>query len=129
MESLRSQVIPEYPVVNILPCLDPFIMGYKDRARYRSSKHDKMIFDRSGNGTSTILVDGRIVGIWDVEEPFVKIFYLTPVEKAVRKKIRSKVSDMGKFVAEKPLQIKMCDSMVPLPQRTAGSFMSPLKGC
>lgn len=129
IESLRSQVNPEYPVVNILPCLDPFIMGYKDRARYRSPKHDKMIFDRSGNSTSTIMVDGRVVGIWDVEEPFVKIFYLADVEKDVRKKIRAKVSDVGKFIAEKPLQVKVCDSMVPLPKRTAGSFMSPLKNC
>ncbi len=129
MESLRSQVIPTYPVVNILPCLDPYIMGYKDRSRYRFPKHDKMIFDRSGNGTSIILVDGRVVGIWDVEEPFVKIFYLAAVEKDVQKKIRSKVSDVGKFIAEKPLQIKECNSMVPLPNRTAGSFMSPLKGC
>jgi hypothetical protein len=127
IESLRSQVSPKHPVVNILPCLDPFIMGYKDRERYRFPKHDKMIFDRSGNATSTILVDGRIVGIWDVEEPLAKIFYLTALEKDVRKKIHSKVSDMGKFITEKPVQIKVCDSMVPLPKRTAGSFMSPLK--
>lgn len=127
IESLRSQVSPEHPVINILPCLDPFIMGYKDRERYRSPKHDKMIFDRSGNATSTILVDGRIVGIWDVEEPLAKIFYLTALEKDVRKKIHSKVSDMGKFITEKPVQIKVCDSMVPLSKRTAGSFMSPLK--
>jgi hypothetical protein len=128
-ESLQSLASPEHSVVNILPSLDSYIMGYKDRERYRSPKHDKMIFDRSGNATSTILVDGRIIGIWDLEEPVVKIFYLTAVEKNVRKKIRSKVSDVGKFIAEKPVQVKVCDSMVPLPKRTAGSFMSPLKDC
>jgi hypothetical protein len=129
MEPLRSQGIPEHPVVNILPGLDPLIMGYKDRNRYRHPKHDKMIFDRSGNATSTILVDGRIVGIWDLQEPVVKIFYLTAVDKFVRKKIRARVSDVGKFIAEKPVHVKVCDSMVPLPKRTAGSFMSPLKDC
>jgi hypothetical protein len=129
MDPLRSQVVPDHPVVNILPGLDPFIMGYKDRSRYRQPKHDKMIFDRSGNATSTILVDGRIVGIWDLQEPVVKIFYLTAVDKDGRKKIRAKVSDVGKFIAEKPVHVKVCDSMVPLPNRTAGSFMSPLKDC
>lgn len=128
-ESLQSLSSPKHPVVNILPSLDPYIMGYKDRERYRAAKHDKMIFDRSGNGTSTILVDGRVIGIWDLQEPFVKIFYLTAVEKDVRKKIRSKVSDMGKFIAENIVQVKVCDSMVPLTKRTAGSFMSPLKDC
>ena len=129
IESLRSQPAPKHPVVNILPSLDPFILGYRDRERYRSPKHDKMIFDRSGNSTSTILLDGRVVGIWDLQEPLMKIFYLTAVEKDVQKKIRSKVSDMGKFITEKPVHIKVCDSMVPLPKRTAGSFMSPLKDC
>jgi hypothetical protein len=73
--------------------------------------------------------DGSIVGIWDLQEPLVKIFYMTAVEKDVRKKIRSKVSDVGKFITEKPVHVKVCDSMVPLPKRTAGSFQSPLRDC
>jgi hypothetical protein len=74
-------------------------------------------------------LDGRVVGIWDLEEQLVKIFYLKDVEKDIRKKIRSKASDMGKFLEEKPVQVKVCDSMVPLYKRGAGSFMSPLKDC
>ncbi len=125
-ESLQSLAVPIHPVVNVLPGLDPYMMGYKDRERYLHPKHYKMIFDRSGNATSTILVDGWVVGIWDLEEPFVKIFYLKDVGKDIGKKIRSKTSDVGKFLAEKPVQVKVCDSMVPLFKRTAGSFMSPL---
>jgi len=128
-ESLQSLEAPKHPVVNVLPCLDPYMMGYKVRERYLHPKHYKMIFDRFGNATSTILVDGLVVGIWDLEEPLVKIFYLKDVEKDIRKKVRSKASDMGKFLAEKPVQVKVCDSMVPLFKRTAGSFMSPLKDC
>jgi hypothetical protein len=128
-ESLQSLDAPKHPVVNVLPGLDPYMMGYKVRERYLHPKHYKMIFDRSGNATSTILVDGRVVGIWDLEEPLVKIFYLKDVEKDIRKKVRSKASDMGKFLAEKPVHVKVCDSMVPLFKRTAGSFMSPLKDC
>ena len=41
------------------------------------------VFDRSGNATSVILVDGKVVGVWDFkggEESFVKlhIFSLFP---------------------------------------------------
>jgi hypothetical protein len=129
MEPLRSLEIPEHPVVNVLPCLDPYLMGYKRRDRYLHPKHAKMVFDRSGNATSTILVDGNVVGIWDLEEPLVKIFFLKDVGKDIHKKVRAKASDMGKFITEKPVQVKVCPSMVPLPKRTAGSFMSPLKGC
>jgi hypothetical protein len=129
LEPLKSVRAPTHPVVNILPGLDPYMMGYKDRERYLHPKQYKMIFDRYGNATSTILVDGRVVGIWDLEEPLVKIFYLKDVGKDIHKKIRSKASDVGKFLAEKPVQFKVCDSMVPLYKRTAGSFMSPLKDC
>lgn len=128
-ESLQSLEVPKHPVVNVLPGLDSYMMGYKDRERYLHPKHYKMIFDRYGNATSTILVDGRVVGIWDLEEPFVKIFYLKDVGKDISKKVRSKASDVGKFLAEKPVQVKVCDSIVPLFKRTAGSFMSPLKDC
>jgi hypothetical protein len=127
--SLRSVQASEHPNINVLPSLDPYLMGYKNRERYLHPKHYKMVFDRSGNATSTILVDGRIVGIWDLEEPFVKVFYLKDVGKDIRKKIRAKATDMGKFITEKPVQVKVCDSMVPLPKRTAGSFQSPLKDC
>jgi len=127
LKALISEDAPKHPVVNILPGLDPYLMGYKDRERYLHPKHHKMIFDRSGNATSTILVDGRVTGIWDLEEPLVKIFYLKDVEKDIRKKVRAKASDMGNFISGKPIEIKVCHSMVPLPQRTAGSFMSPLK--
>jgi len=128
-ESLKSIGIPTHPVVNILPALDPYMMGYKARERYLHPKHYKMVFDRSGNATSTILVDGQVVGIWDLEELLVKIFYLKDVGKDIRKKVRSRASDVGRFLAEKPVQVKVCDSMVPLCKRGVGSFMSPLKSC
>ncbi len=38
-----------------------------------------LVFDRSGNSTSTILVDGRVAGVWDFSEgppPAVKLFLL-----------------------------------------------------
>ena len=128
-DALLSIKPPEYPIVNILPCLDPYMMGYKDRDRYLHPKHYKMVFDRSGNATSIILLDGQVVGIWDLEEPLAKVFFLKDLGKDIQKKVRTKASDMGKFITGKPVQFKVCDSMVPLPKRTAGSFMSPLKDC
>lgn len=128
-ELMKTFRVPSHPVVNILPNLDPYLMGYKDRERYLHPKHYKMVFDRSGNATSTILVDGQVIGIWDLEESVVKIFFLKDLGKDIRKKVRSEAADMGKFITEKPVHVKVCDSMVPLPNRTAGSFQSPLKDC
>ena len=40
---------PGQPAVNLLPALDPYLMGYKERGRYLDSEHYNLAFDRSGN--------------------------------------------------------------------------------
>ncbi len=132
MESLESACIPEKPLVHLMPLLDPYLMGYKERKRYLIQEYYTRVFDRSGNVTSTILVDGRIFGIWDIEErhePIVKIFLLEKVNPEVSKEISSKAKKIGRFISGKEVQVNRCRSMVPLTERTMGGFMSPLKGC
>ncbi|UCC57815.1 MAG: AlkZ family DNA glycosylase [Candidatus Bathyarchaeum sp.] len=121
---------PKNRVVNLLPALDSYIMGYKQRERYLSYQHYDRVFDRSGNATSTILLDGRIAGVWDFKEakkPVVKILLFEDAEDSVLTEIRSKAQKIGRFIADKEVQINECDSMIPLPRRTAGGFMSPLR--
>jgi len=119
-------------IVNFLPVQDPYIMGYKERERYIDPEYYYYVFDRSGNATTTILLDGRVIGIWDFTEKaesIVKIYLFKKIGKALLKKIYLEASRIGEFIANKEAKIKECNSMVPLTQRTAGGFMSPLKGC
>ena len=117
------------PVVNLLPSLDPCLMGYKERGRYLDDQHYDLAFDRSGNSTSTILVDGRVVGIWDFSEkpkPTVKLFMFHDMEKKVLRVVESRARAIGQFIGDETVAVEMCDRMVPLTQRNAGGFMSPL---
>jgi hypothetical protein len=127
LEALKSSERQERSEVNFLPGLDPYLMGYKNRQRYLDSSHYNWVFDRSGNAASTILVDGRIAGVWDLGETVVKIFIFDKVDEDVIKEIYSKAVDMGAFISERPVHVEMCDSMTPLTRKTAGAFMSPLK--
>jgi len=118
--------------VNLLPSLDPYLMGYKDRERYLDSEYYDSVFDRSGNATSTILLNGKVIGVWDVTEepePTIKFLLFHDVEKAVLSGIHVIAKRTGKFILDKAVQIKRCDSMIPLTRRTAGGFMTPLKDC
>jgi hypothetical protein len=120
------------PIVILLPILDPYIMGYKDRERYLDMDYYDYVFDRSGNGASTIMVDGKIIGIWDYADkpqPSVKIHLFKEVDKNVKNDIDSRAKKIGRFIADSKVQIKECKKMVPLPKRTAGAVMSPLKEC
>ena len=115
-----------------LPMLDPYIMGYKDRERYIDKKHYDYAFDRSGNATSTILLNGTIIGVWEsIEKPdsMIKVFIFEEVDEEVKKLIKIRVSELGKFIHEKDVKLKECDKMEPLTNRTAGNFITPLKNC
>jgi hypothetical protein len=120
------------PTVNLLPSLDPYLMGYRQRERYLELENYDRIFDRSGNAVSSIMLNGRVVGVWDFEEdaePTVKIFLFNEVEKGVLKGIHSRAQQVGEFIADRKVRTKLCDSMIPLTSRPAGMVMSPLKGC
>lgn len=114
-------------VVNMLPSMDPYMMGFKDRERYLDSTRYNYVFDRYGNATATILLDGKVIGVWDFEEPFIKIFLFDRAEADVLKEVQVKARSMGAFISGKEVKIKECSSMTPLTQRTAGGAISPLK--
>jgi hypothetical protein len=128
--AMRSLQFSDKPVVNLLPALDPYLMGYKERQRYLDYKYYEMVFDRGGNGTSTILLDGRVVGVWDFSEdprPTVKVFLFHKLEKKLLRLVQARARAIGEFMGDRAVTIEMCDQMVPLTQRTAGGFMSPLR--
>ncbi|MBM4240689.1 MAG: winged helix DNA-binding domain-containing protein [Euryarchaeota archaeon] len=130
--SIESQSIQHKMEINLLPGLDPYLMGYKERTRYLDHKYYDYIFDPSGNATSTILLNGMIIGVWDFmekPEPKIKIHLFKEIDNPIMNKICAEALKIGKFMANKDIKIKECDKMVPLKQRTAGGVMTPLKDC
>lgn len=117
-------------IVNLLPVLDSYLMGYKQRQRYLDPRHTNCVFDRSGNATSTILLDGEIIGVWDFEDgnpATVKLFDFEKTSPDVWEKVCAHARRMGAFIAGDEVNLQICTPMTPLPQRTAGGFMRPLK--
>jgi hypothetical protein len=128
MANLKS---PGEPTINLLPTLDPYLMGYKQRERYLGQEHYNKIFDRGGNATSTILLDGRVVGVWDFSrdaKPRIKIYLLEKADKDIRQQIEVKAQEIGRFIAGQGVDVEEVSSMEPFTQRTVAAFMSPLKG-
>ncbi|NQV06827.1 winged helix DNA-binding domain-containing protein [bacterium] len=52
--------------VRLLPVWDPLLVGYRDRSRFIDPDHMPYVYDRSGNATSVVLVDGSVAGVWDL---------------------------------------------------------------
>ena len=60
--------------VRLLPCLDGYIMGYKDHTRFLDPAHREQVFDRSGNAYNTVWADGRVIGIWSEKDDALSCF-------------------------------------------------------
>ncbi|BAI60461.1 conserved hypothetical protein [Methanocella paludicola SANAE] len=128
IRSIQGARAPKKPAVRLLPSLDPYLMGYKDRDRYLDKKHYGCVYDRSGNATTCIMVDGRIAGVWDIDEKAIGVYLFEEAPESVLREIRRQAEEMSVFLLGKPLPIKECSSMVPLSDRPPGAVMTPLKG-
>ena len=132
LDLLDKITTSEAETLNLLPELDPYLMGYKERERYIDGKHYIIVFDRSGNITSTIILEGRVIGVWDTEEkpePIVKFHLFKSIREDLYNELYSRAERIGQFFFDTTVQIKECDSMIPITERAAGGFMSPLKNC
>jgi len=52
----------------LLPYWDAYLMAHADRARYLERKHEAHVVDGGGNVTNVILRDGRVDGVWDLQD-------------------------------------------------------------
>lgn len=87
------------PWVALLPTLDPTTMGWRDRAFYLDPVHTPYLFDRAGNGGSTVWVDGRIVGCWvqDADER-VRPILLEAISGDARRLLDIEVARLDEFL-------------------------------
>jgi len=66
-EALDAAPLPRAGL-HLLPVWDVYLMSHRDRRRYLSAEHRPYVVDPSGNVASVIVDDGRVVGIWDIDD-------------------------------------------------------------
>ncbi|NTU63783.1 MAG: winged helix DNA-binding domain-containing protein [Chloroflexi bacterium] len=132
-EAEASRQAPPLPlsVVNLLPSHDPYLLGYRNRARYVEARYGDRAFDQTGNVTSTILLNGRVIGVWDLisETCLVKLFLFEEVNDEAREGIEEAAQQVGRFMCRNSVTIQWCAKMPPLTRQPLGSVVSPLRNC
>ncbi len=127
VSTIKNIRIQNFHTINILPCLDSYLMGYKNRDRYLDQNFSSYVFDRSGNATTTILHRGKVIGIWDFDAPLFKYFLFYDLEKDTMDNLKTEAEKIGRFISGKEIQMRKIKSMKPLAIRTAAGVRSPLK--
>ena len=99
---MASQPVTD-PIVNLLPCLDPYIMGYQDRRRFLAPEHRDQVFDRSGNAFATVWVDGRVVGVWrDNRDEVIELLVWDNAEKGT---LTEEAKRVGRFLCVQDVEV------------------------
>jgi hypothetical protein len=83
--------------VQLLPTLDGYIMGYRDRRRFLDAEHYDQVFDRSGNAFNSVWIDGRVVGIWQEIEGGVECLVWEDRQAA---EITTEAQSLGRFLQQ-----------------------------
>lgn len=115
--------------VSLLPVLDPYLQGYRDRERFVAPRHRHFVIDSGGNATSVILVDGRAAGVWDLiagHPPEMRLCYFGSVAARTRRLVHALATDVAMFLTGGTAIVSEVDRMIPLTDRSAGRFLSPL---
>jgi len=117
--------------IRLLPAWDPFLTAYRVRGRFLQPRWYDRVYDRAGNPTSTVLRDGRIGGIWDMEERQgrldFKVALFDPADRRTWREVDRAAERIAKAIGAGPYRVLRC----PLPPPfTAGSnrLRSPLQG-
>ena len=65
LEFERLEVVP---LVRLLPKFDALIMGHKDKTRFMDEAARKRVFLPAAEVSATVLVDGRVEGVWVIKK-------------------------------------------------------------
>jgi hypothetical protein len=114
----------------LLPAWDGYIMGYKFRSHYLPEKWADFLYDKSGNSTSVVMIDGYAGGIWDMEIKGAELsFKIALFEKSGRNRweeIKKHAERLGETFGFNRTSILKCELPAPLKSAAQNRFLSPL---
>ena len=101
LEELVWTGTPRSPSVALLPALDPLLSGYARHAWFVDDRARATVFDKGGNPTSVVLLDGRAAGVWDAlrePDPTIVLSAFDDHAEGVRSAIEDEARRLGRFL-------------------------------
>jgi hypothetical protein len=117
LQRLATYAPPETPYAFLLPSLDPFVMGYRDRRRFLAERHRSKIFDRAGNAVPTVWVNGQVVGAWGQQQD----------GKVIQRFFKQVGAQSQALLGEKAERLARFLAVEVIPQRSHTSFTRTLQ--
>jgi Winged helix DNA-binding domain len=121
--------------VNLLPALDPYLMGYAEASRTRFADAELLpyLYDKNGvNPTSVILVEGAVAGLWDYTVGDRKIeirvgLFDDPTPRQMEA-IEAEVGLVAGYFNARDVKISRVRIRHPIADRGPTAYLKPLAG-
>jgi len=116
--------------VTLLPPWDAYLMAYRSRARLVSDADYGYVYDRAGNSTYVIVIDGVVRGVWDLydekDASVLKFALLDKASKGVLADLAETASVLSDSLGIDEVRLQQCPRPTVLTQG-ANRFLAPLK--
>ncbi len=118
--------------LRLLPVWDTAIVTQASRRRMVSEEHYRYVYDRDGNATSTIVLDGAVVGVWDRQGDDahlqVKASPFDSFDADTWKAVESEARVIAAALDAGDLEVVKVKKPVDLHEAGRNRFLSPLSG-
>ncbi len=117
--------------VRLLPAWDTYLVGYKDRVRQAAPEHLPWLYDKVGNATSPVVVDGLVVGVWQLhatDPVVVHVAWLPGMAVPDLDAVGAEAARVAALLelAAPPSAIEVVDLPPPLADRPRNAHLTPL---
>ncbi len=100
------------PSVGVLPMLDPYVQGYRDRQRLITEELRDFVWDGGGNATATIVRRGEIIGVWQpLIKPAAVRYHLFAGARADRAEVEARLQEVGQIYFDEAVDIREVEEM------------------
>jgi hypothetical protein len=131
MERLRECPARLPQGIRLLPVWDAYLMAYRDRQRYLPKKWVEYVYDKAGNATSTILLNGTVGGVWDIQEEkktlIVKIAFFEKAEPVALNELETWLTRLAEGTGHESAFVVQCEAPLRVTEGPRNRFLSPLK--
>jgi hypothetical protein len=92
----------EYPLVNLLPYFDSFLLGHKEREHLAAHEHRPKIYRAQGWISPVVLVDGRVVAVWEHtrerDRLYLRVTKFGSIARRIAARITEEAQSLGRFL-------------------------------
>jgi hypothetical protein len=108
LDTLR-RVAPEERETFLLPTLDPYVMGYKDRTRFLDPTQANKVFDRAGNALPTVWQDSHVIGVWveDSKRSALQVLLFDQADTRLTTPLEEEAGRLSQFLEHDPLDVQI----------------------